>query len=388
MAQARLNAVFMRGGTSKAIMLHERDLPADRGRWPALFRAAMGSPDPGGRQLDGMGGGISSLSKVCVIGPPGRADADVDYTFAQVSVRDGAVDFSANCGNMSSAVGPFAVDEGLVPAAGDEAVVRIHNTNTGKLILARFALADGKAAVEGWYRLPGVAGAGAPVRLEFTEPGGATTGRLLPTGNAVDSLEVPGLGRLEASLIDAANPGVFVAADALGAGATEAPQALEADRGLIDRLEAIRRAASLAMGLAASADQAAALPGIPKIAMIAPPGAAPTLAGEDLAAAEMDLNLRMISMGQPHRAVPLTGALCLAVAARIEGSVVNRVLGPEAAAADEIRIGHPSGVMRVGAVVDRDHEAWVARSATAYRTARRLMEGAILVPASRLTEPS
>ncbi len=388
MAQARLNAVFMRGGTSKAIMLHERDLPADRGRWPALFRAAMGSPDPGGRQLDGMGGGISSLSKVCVIGPPGRADADVDYTFAQVSVRDGAVDFSANCGNMSSAVGPFAVDEGLVPAAGDEAVVRIHNTNTGKLILARFALADGKAAVAGAYRLPGVAGAGAPVRLEFTEPGGAATGRLLPTGNAVDSLKVPGLGRIQASLVDAANPAVFVAADALGAGATEPPQALEADRGLMDRLEAIRRATSLAMGLAASADEAAALHGIPKIAMIAPPGAAPTLAGEDLAAAEMDLNLRMISMGQPHRAVPLTGALCLAVAARIEGSVVSRILGPEAAAADEIRIGHPSGVMRVGAVVDRDHEAWVARSATAYRTARRLMEGAILVPASYLTDPT
>ncbi len=389
MTQVRLRAVFMRGGTSKAIMLRQRDLPADRGLWPPLFRTAMGSPDPNGRQLDGMGGGISSLSKICVIGPPSRADADVDYTFAQVSVGDAVVDFAANCGNMSSAVGPFAVDEGLVPASGGEAVVRIHNTNTAKIIVARFGLEDGKAAVDGDFVVPGVAGSGAPVRLEFKDPGGTATAGLLPTGNPLDVLDVPGVGRIEASLVDAAAPGVFVAAVALGLTATEPPAALEADPALLQRLEAIRRAAGVAMGVAATPARAAEMPSLPRIALVAPPGPAPTLSGRELPDSAMDFNARMMSMGRPHRAVPLTGALCLAVAARIEGSVVHRMARRTAAAAedDDIRIGQPSGVTPVGAMVRRTEQGWFAECAVATRTARRLMEGTILLPASRLTEP-
>src|SRR5687767_8030311 len=212
----KLPAVFMRGGTSKALMLHLRDLPADRPAWDAIFLTAMGSPDPHGRQLNGMGGGVSSLSKVCVLGPPSRPDADLDYTFAQVLVTEARVDYSGNCGNMSSAVGPFAVEEGIVPAGDGERLVRIHNTNTKKIINATFRVKDGRAVVEGELEIPGVAGTGSPVRLDFLEPGGAVTGKLLPTGKPRDVLEIPGIGKVEASMVDAANPCVFLAAESLG----------------------------------------------------------------------------------------------------------------------------------------------------------------------------
>src|SRR5688500_5423057 len=185
MKQMKIPAVFMRGGTSNAIVFNAANLPQDRALWDEIFLSAIGSPDPYGRQLDGMGGGISSLSKVCIVGPSSRPDADIDYTFAQVLVKEKRVDYSGNCGNMSSAMGPFAVDEGLVRASGEEAVVRIHNTNTRKIIRARFALDEGLAAVDGELAIPGVSGTGAPVPLEFLNPGGATTGRLLPTGNPI-----------------------------------------------------------------------------------------------------------------------------------------------------------------------------------------------------------
>src|SRR5450830_495036 len=275
MQQAKLRAVFMRGGTSKAVMFHRAELPADRAAWAPIFRAVIGSPDPYGRQLDGMGGGVSSLSKICVVGPPSRPDADVDYTFAQVSVKDGAVDYSGNCGNMSSAIGPFAVDEGLVPyPVATEAVVRIHNTNTGKIIIARFAVDGGAAAVDGAMVLDGVAGSGAPIRLDFVDPGGAKTGRLLPTGNATDGLDVPGVGMLAASMVDAANPCVFVRAADLGVTGTELPDALEADPALLAKLEAVRRTASVAMGLAPDSDAAGSIPGVPKVALVTAPVAA------------------------------------------------------------------------------------------------------------------
>jgi 2-methylaconitate isomerase len=392
MKQLRLRAVFMRGGTSKAVMFRAADLPAERELWTPIFLGVIGSPDPNGRQLDGMGGGISSLSKICVIEPPTRAGADVDYTFAQVSVKDAAVDYSGNCGNMSSAIGPFAVDENLIAVADadGEATVRIHNTNTRKLIVAHFPLEDGRAAVDGDFRLPGIAGSGAPVRLDFLEPGGAGTGMLLPTGNATDTLEADGVRAIEVSMVDAANPCVFVAADALGASGVEMPDELEANGALLRRLEAIRIAASLRMGIAKTAEAAARIPSIPKVAMVAPPRKARTLAGERLAAADADITVRMISIGQPHRAVPLTGAMCLAVASRIEGTVVNRIARPSASPTDPVRIAQPSGLTVVGAVVrrsrDGEHREWLAESATVYRTARRLMEGWVYVRASMVPE--
>src|SRR5688500_1023057 len=253
MKQRKIPAVFMRGGTSNALVLRQSDLPADRAQWDEIFLAAIGSPDPYGRQLDGMGGGISSLSKVCVVGPPTRSDADIDYTFAQVQVKEAKVDYSGNCGNMSSAMGPFAADAGLVKVAGKQALVRIHNTNTKKIIHAHFALDDGLAAVDGDLAIPGVAGTGAPVRLEFREPGGATTGKLLPTGNVVDTLDVPGVGRIRASLIDAANATCFLDAAELGLTGTEMPDTLDASAELLDKLDRIRVAASVAMGIAKDA---------------------------------------------------------------------------------------------------------------------------------------
>lgn len=375
MWQQSLRATFMRGGTSNALMFHRDALPDDQADWAPIFLAAIGSPDPNGRQLDGMGGGFSSLSKVCVVGPPTRPDADVDYTFAQISVGTPVVDYSANCGNMSSAIGPFALDEGLVPPLnGTEAVVRIHNTNTGKIILSRFPVEDGRAAVDGELVLDGVAGSGAPIRLEFTDPGGARTGRLLPTGLAADTLEIHGV-TVSASMVDAANPCVFVPAAALGLAGTELPDALERDLDVLARLEAIRCRASVAMGLAPDEATAAGIFGVPKVAVVAAPCDAPTLSGRVIGAGECDIVVRMISIGQPHRAVPLTGALCLAAACRVPGSVPHGLM--PATQSGPLRIAHPSGIILVDADTEMRPGGVHIRHATVYRTARRLFTGEV-----------
>jgi 2-methylaconitate cis-trans-isomerase PrpF len=377
--QRAIPAVFMRGGTSKAIMFHARDLPADRAEWDAIFMAALGTPDPHGRQLNGMGGGVSSLSKICVLGPPTRDDADIDYTFAQVLIREARVDWKGNCGNMSSAVGPFAVDEGLVRATGESATVRIHNTNTRKIIRATFPLEDGRARVVGDLAIPGVAGSGAPVRLDFLSPGGATTGRLLPSGRVVDVLDVPGFGPIEASLVDAANAGAFIRARDVGLTGRELPDELDAKPEMLKLLDAIRLQASVRMGIAPNIEAARSISTVPYIGFVSPPVAAPTLSGETIAADSIDLTARIISNGQPHRALPLTGSLCTAVAARIAGSVVAECL-PPSVAEGPLRIGMPSGILTVGADVVQEDGAWVARSGSFYRTARRLFDGRVWIP--------
>jgi 2-methylaconitate isomerase len=384
MKQIRIPAVFMRGGTSNAVVFNQKDLPRDRALWDEIFLAAIGSPDPYGRQLDGMGGGISSLSKVCVVGPSSRPDADIDYTFAQVAVKEEKVDYSGNCGNMSSAMGPFAIDEGLVRASGKDALVRIYNTNTRKIIWARFAMDEGLAAVDGDLAIPGVSGTGAPVKLEFREPGGATTGKLLPTGRVADVLEVPGHGRFNVSMVDAANACCFVRADELGLMGTEMPEALDANTALLERLAAIRLSASIAMGIAASREEAIAKRVVPFIGFVSAPQSAKTLTGESIDAGQIDLTGRMISNGQPHRALPLTASLCMAVAARLEGSVVHAVTrktqNPEA----PIRIAMPSGVLTVAATVRQQGGNWVAEQGAFYRTQRRMFDGYVYVRASRV----
>jgi 2-methylaconitate cis-trans-isomerase PrpF len=371
-------AVFMRGGTSRAIMFQARDLPP-RDEWDPIFLAAMGSPDPNGRQLNGMGGGISSLSKVCVLAPSERDDADIDFTFAQVQIREAAVDYRSNCGNMSSAVGPFAVDEGLLRPNGDQAVVRIFNTNTRKVIRSTFPLTGGRAATDGTLAIPGVAGTGAPVRLDFLAPGGATTGRLLPTGKPTDALMVPGIGIIPVSMVDAANACVFVRAKDLGLSGRELPEALDQDAALLDRLQRVRRTASVAMGIARDDDEARSIHGAPIIGFVAPPMDAPTLSGEPIMADQVDLTARFLSNGQPHRALPLTASLCTGVAARISGTLVNQVLGPDAGGS--VRIGMPSGILTVDAEVSQDRDGvWTAHSGAFYRTARRLFDGRVYVP--------
>ncbi len=377
MSQSALPAVFMRGGTSKGLFFHRRDLPAAEAEWDALFLAALGSPDPHGRQLDGMGGGISSLSKVVVVSPSARPGVDVDYLFGQVAVDRALVDYRSNCGNLTAAVGHFAVDEGLVRPADGEAVLTLHNCNLDQRIEARFPVADGRAAVEGETVLDGVAGRGAPIRLSFLEPGGAVTGRLLPTGRARDVLDVPDSGPIEASLVDASTALVVVRAGDLGLQGVEAPDAIEADAALGERLEAIRRAAAAAMGIAPESES------VPKVGFVAPPADAGTLSGARLAADEVDLTARAISMGRPHRALPLTAALALAAAARIPGSLAAEAARP--AGGDDrapVRLGHPSGVAEVAVELAAAAPPSLARLGVT-RTARRLMEGRVLVPADR-----
>ena len=379
MSQRWVPAVFMRGGTSKGLFFLAGDLPADPGERDRLLLAALGSPDPFGRQLDGMGGGISSLSKAAVIGPPTRPGADVDYTFAQVAVDRPVVDLGANCGNLSSAVGPFAVDQGLCPRPDGPALVRIHNTNTGRLLQAGFSVRDGCAETRGELAIPGVAGTGAPVRLDFLDPGGARTGRLLPTGRPVDEVDLDGAGRFRLSLVDAANPAVFVAAAALGLDGTESPDELEARPEVMALLDRLRRRAGVLMGLAAA--PGAVELASPKIAVLSPPRPFRTLDGRLVAAADHDVGVRMLSMERAHRAVPVTGALCLGVACQVAGTVAQGVAATPASPGQPLRVGNPSGVVQVAAEVAGPAGGWWAASATLYRTARALMRGQVAVPA-------
>jgi hypothetical protein len=376
--QRFIPAAFIRGGSSKGVFFHARDLPTARAEIDPILLGVLGSPDPYGRQLDGMGGGISSLSKGVIIGPPTRPDADVDYTFAQVSVDKPVVDWKGNCGNLSSAVGPFAVDEGLVAAADGEALVRIHQVNTKKLIHARFSVRGGRAAVQGDCAIAGVAGTGARIRLDFLAPGGSQCSALLPTGHAVDVLEVPGLGRLRASLVDAANPAVFIAAADVGLTGAESPEAIEARGDLMALLDVIRRLGGVMMGLGAT-PEAVGLAS-PRVALVAGPTAATTLDGQVLDPAGHDVTIRMLSMERAHRAVPMTGAMGLAVACRIEGSIPH-ALATRGVRPEETRVAHPSGTLSVGAEVRQDNHGWQADSAVVFRTQRRLMQGAVAIPA-------
>jgi hypothetical protein len=378
MAQRSIPAVFMRGGTSKGLMFHARDLPENTGDWSPLFCGAMGSPDSYGRQLNGMGGGLSSLSKVCILAPSTRDDADVDYTFAQVVIKEARVEYRSNCGNMSSAVGPFAYDEGLVLGEDGQCEVQIYNTNTHKIIRSTFEVEGPVAQYDGEFSIPGVGASGAPIRLDFLEPGGATTGHLLPTGNVVDWIDVPGHGPVEVSLVDAANATVFVRAHDVGLSGIELPSEIDAREDILALLETLRREASVRMGITHNAADAARTASVPFVCVVSEPTDSVTVSGEVILAADAHLVARVISNGQPHRALPLTISLCAAVAARLNGSVVAQSL--ETLPVGAFRLAMPSGVLSVDAEVDRHDGVWTARSGTFYRTARRLFDGKVWVP--------
>ena len=365
----------MRGGSSKGVFFHSSDLPEDKNSWDELFLSVLGSPDPYGRQLNGMGGGISSLSKAVVISPPTRLDADVDYTFAQISVKDTVVDYSSNCGNLSSAVGPFAIDTGLVEASGIKKEVRIHNTNSGKLIVSKVPLRDGLSEVVGDFSIPGVSGTGAKVQLDFLDPGGTRTGSLLPTGNTVDIITLPNAGDFEVSLVDASVPCAFIEAKALGVTGSESIEELESNNSLMKLVEEIRLAAGVKMGLGETIDQIP--PTAPKLGIVAEPLAYKTLAGELVDPSSASLTTRIWSMGQVHRVLPLTGAMCLAVACKIPGTLCERNTKGEGV---DIKLANPSGVLPLNAAVEVQGNKISARHVTAYRTARTLMEGNVLVP--------
>ncbi|PCI86541.1 MAG: PrpF family protein [Hyphomicrobiales bacterium] len=378
MTNIGIRAAFYRGGTSKAILFNAADLPKDKKIRDRIFLYAMGSPDVYGRQLNGMGGGLSSLSKIVIVEPSSRDDADVDYTFIQISVDEPVADYGGMCGNMSSAVGPFAIDEGMVVAKDGMSTVRVYNTNTNKIFHANFEVVDGAAVEQGDFSIPGVSGSGAKISLDFINPGGAVTGQLLPSGKVYDKLQIDGMGVIKVSLVDASNPIVFVRAQDVGIKGIETPAELDRDTALMERLEIIRRSASVAMGMSATTEEA--ILSNPKIAIISPSQSFDALGGTAYDKDEFDLSVRLVSMGNFHRAITLTGAMCLAVAARIKGTLVNDLV----TSASDVRIGNPSGVLSVQADVEMNETGPFARSVTTFRTQRRIMDGRILFPSSFL----
>ena len=361
----------MRGGSSKGLFFKASDLPTAEDERNAIFARSLGSPDPYARQLDGMGGGISSLSKAVVIGPPSREDCDVDYHFAQVSVTSDDVDWRSNCGNLASAVGPFAIDEGLVPVTDGIATVRIHQVNTKRVIHARVPVREGKAVVSGDQAIAGVSGTAARIELDFLDPGGAFTSQLLPAGKVVTEL----FG-LEASIVDATHCGVFLRATDFGKTGTERPATLDADGDFMNHLEELRREAAVAAQLVSKSSEAGLA--TPRIAILHPPMDYSAINGTHIEAGTYDIGIRMASMGNIHRAVPLTSSMCLAIACKLPGTIPHALA--RQSESSEVRIAHPSGVLTVGAEVSQNGESWTARSATVIRTARRLMQGEVLIP--------
>ncbi len=380
--QLKIPASFWRGGTSRAVFFKEEDLASyDAPTRDLIILAALGSPDPYGRQVDGLGGGISSLSKVGIIGRGSNPETDVRFTFGQVDVERPFVDYLGTCGNMSAAIGPFALDEGWVQPIEPVTPVRVLLTNTGKHYLAYVPVRDGQAETEGDYSIDGVPGPGARIALEFLDAGGSTGGRLLPTGHATDMLVLESGRRVTVSLVDAAAPMVFVLAEEVGTSATELPQDLDANRALQGLLEDIRAQAAVQLGMADNVAQAREkVKAVPKIAMVAPPTAFRTTRDTPISADQVDLVSRMISMGKTHRTFAGTSSMCLAVAAAIPGTVVHAVA--RQALPDRLRIGHPAGIMEVGAKVRPEDDDWRVESVTTQRTARRIMDGFIYVPQS------
>ena len=379
--QRSIPAVLMRGGTSKGLFFHERDLPLEPRLRDRVILAVYGSPDPDRRQIDGGGGAFSVTSKVAIISPSPSPDFDVVYQFGQVSIDRPIVDVKGNCGNMSAAVGPFAVDEGLVKADEPVTRVRIHQKNTNTLIVAEVPVKGGKFNEAGDYAIDGVPGTGSRILLRFVNPAGAVTGKLFPTGNRRERFDIPGLGSVEVSCIDAANPFVFVRAESIGLSGTETEE-LERRTEIKSRLEAIRCRAAVRLGIAASEEEATRRSqAVPKVAVVAAAKAYTALSGRTIEAREVDLLARMMSMGTLHRSYAVSGAVATAGAAMIPGTVVNDLLPENARGRVLLRIGHPGGAIDVGAVIESHAGECIYREAVLGRTARRLMEGRVLVPA-------
>ncbi|MGY8524351.1 2-methylaconitate cis-trans isomerase PrpF [Paracidovorax citrulli] len=385
MTQLRIPAVYMRGGTSKGVFFHRRDLPHDAAERDAILLRVIGSPDAYGKHIDGMGGATSSTSKVVLVSRSSRPDCDVDYLFGAVSIDQPTIDWSGNCGNLTSAVGPFAISEGLIPDAPADgtAVVRIWQENLGQRIVAHVAMRDGAVVEDGDFQLDGVAFTGSEVRLDFLDPGGDSAGTLFPTGRPIDVVEVPGVGTVETTLINAGNPTIFIAANTLGLTGIEMQSEVNGNAELLRRAESIRAHAAVKMGLAASAEEAtASRPHTPKLAFVSAPQDYSASNGKAVAAAQIDLVARIFSMGQLHHAMTGTGAVAIAAAAAIPGTLVSRLIGETRK--PMVRFGHPSGTLAVGAEARQSGDTWTVGKVSMSRSARRLMEGSVLVPRSVL----
>jgi len=386
--QIRIPATYMRGGTSKGVFFRLKDLP-EAARVPgpardALLMRVIGSPDPYGKHTDGMGGATSSTSKCVIIAPASVPDHDVDYLYGQVSIDSAFVDWSGNCGNLSTAVGPFAIANGFVPAAriphDGTVAVRVWQANIGKTIVVHVPVSDGQVQETGDFELDGVTFPAAEIVLEFIDPSDdeGEGGSMFPTGNLVDDLEVPGVGTLKATMITAGIPTVFVDAAAIGYDGTELQPAINDDRAALARLEAIRVAGALRMGLIRTPEEAATRQHTPKVAFVAPAKDYVASSGKRIAAADIDLNVRAMSMGKLHHAMMGTASVAIATAAAVPGTLVNLAAG--GGQREAVRFGHPSGTLRVGAAVAQVDGQWTVTKAVMSRSARVLMEGAVRVP--------
>lgn len=376
----RIPCMIIRGGTSKGLYFLERDLPTDTAQRDELLLNIMGSPDV--KQINGLGGATSVTSKVAIVGVSSRSDADVDYTFCQVSVDKPLVSTKGNCGNISSGVGPFAIEKGLVKVTEPVTQVRVFNTNTNKLIVEEVACENGSVKYDGDFAIAGVPGTASPIKLKFVRPAGTLKTRptegtdLLPTGNAVDTLDVPGFGSVEVSIVDAANPLVFVKASDLGLTGKELPSELDNDPEKLELLEKVRGMAAVKLGLCDDYTRSAwETPGIPKMAFVAPAADYTTVTGQKISADKIDLLSRMMSMQKTHPTYAMTGAMCTAAAAIVPGSVVQQVLRPDVDT-QFIRIAHPGGILEAGVDYTVGEDGSVDVEDTfGFRTANLLAEG-------------
>ncbi|TNJ32906.1 2-methylaconitate cis-trans isomerase PrpF [Arenimonas terrae] len=389
--QIKIPATFMRGGTSKGVFFRLQDLP-EAARVPgpardALLMRVIGSPDPYGKQIDGMGGASSSTSKCVIISKSSQPGHDVDYLYGQVSIDSAFVDWSGNCGNLSTAVGPFAIASGFIDRArlpeNGRFAVRVWQANIGKTIIVNVPIANGEVQESGDFELDGVTFPAAEIVLEFIDPSeegeGEGGGAMFPTGNAVDTLEVPGVGALTVTMITAGVPTIFVDAAAIGYTGTELQDAINGDAKALAMFETIRAHGAVRMGLIKDIADAAKRQHTPKVAFVAPAAAYTTSSGKRVEAGEVDLLVRALSMGKLHHAMMATAAVAIGTAAAVPGTVVNRAAGGGDRSA--VRFGHPSGTLRVGIEAAQVNGQWVARKATMSRSARVLMEGSVRVPA-------
>jgi 2-methylaconitate cis-trans-isomerase PrpF len=371
---------ILRGGTSRGIFFLDSDLPSQRADIEPILLDVFGSPDL--RQIDGLGGATSQTSKAAIIAPPSRPDADLDYTFAQVSVTDAFIDWGGNCGNISAAVGPFAIDQKLVEPGDGTTVVRIHNTNTGKVIVAHVPTSSGRASVDGDFAIPGVAGTRARILLEFADPAGAVSGSLLPTGQPRDDLQLADGREITVSVVDAGNPTVFLRAADLGFGGIELPLDIEARTDATEVIEEARSIVAEKMGLVPDRREATRLsPGLPKVGFVAAPASYLTTAGARVEASAFDVLGRLMSMQTAHRSYMTTGAIATAVAAYIPGTLVADVARPrgDRPEPDTIRIGHPYGVMHIVVMADDPDDPASIRSVAVARTARHILDGTVWI---------
>lgn len=383
MAQMRIPAVYMRGGTSKGVFFHKSDLPQEATARDAMLLRVIGSPDPYGKQIDGMGGASSSTSKVVLIGKSSRPGCDVDYLFGQVAIDAPLIDWSGNCGNLSAAVGPFAISEGLLQVAVDgEATVRIWQENLGKVIVAKVPVRNGEVQEEGDFELDGVTFPSAKIRLEFLNAGAdedeGGAGGLLPCGGAAQRLAYRG-GEAEVTMINAGNPTVFVHAASLEFNGDELQEPFNSNSTFLARCEALRSRAAVAMGIARDDEEATRTrQHTPKLIFVAAARTYVSSRGHRVAREDIDLLARAVSMGKLHHAMTGTGAIAIAVAANIPGTVVHKVLARDPRG-DAVRFGHPSGTLEVAATVREDGGRWAVDTVTMSRSARRLMEGWVRV---------